>query len=133
MAQISKTVFLPAPPEAVWKIVGAFQGLPRWHPSIRMSDHEVIDGEEHRRLMLVGGGEILEKSWGVGDRSYAYEIIASQLPVADFRATITVSARPSGGSAVTWSSSFTPTAENASEVVGAIVDVGLEALTERFV
>jgi len=133
MAQVSRTVHLPAPPDIVWKLIGSLQALPRWHPAIRTSDREEIDGVEHWRLTLVGGGEILEKSWGGDERSYGYEILASPLPVANYRATITVAARPSGGSSVTWASSFEPTAANAREVIAAIYEAGLSALTERFI
>jgi len=132
MAQVSRSLYLPATPEDVWKVIGSFQSLPDWHPWVAKSEREEIDGVEHRRLSLVGGGEILEKSWGDGEHSYGYEIIASPLPVANYRATINVAQTEGGGSTVTCSSSFESTAEDAHKVIAGIYEAGFNALREKF-
>ncbi len=132
MAQVTRSLNLPASPADVWKVVGQFQGLPDWHPAVVESESENVDGVEHRRLSLLGGGEILEKSWGGDDQSYGYEIIASPLPVSRYRANISVAEAEGGGSTVTWSSSFEATAEGASEAIAGIYEAGFKALKERF-
>lgn len=132
MTQVSRSLSLPASPADVWKVIGQFQGLPDWHPAVAQSEREEIDGVEHRRLSLVGGGEILEKSWGGDGQSYGYEIIASPLPVSRYRANISVTENEGGGSTVTWSSSFEATADGAADAIAGIYEAGFKSLKEKF-
>ena len=105
MTQLTRSVTLNAAPGDVWALIGRFQALPEWHPVVASSAKEVIDGVEHRRLGLEGGGEIMEKSLGADDASYGYEIIESPLPVADYRSILTVT-EAGGKAVVTWSSTI---------------------------
>jgi mxaD protein len=131
MAQITRSVTLNATPAEVWALIGGFQALPNWHPAVAGSDKEVIDGVEHRRLGLEGGGEILEKNLGADTMSYGYAIIECPLPVVDY--TSIISMVDAGGKAVVvWSSTFEGTADDASDVVAGIYQAGLDALVSRF-
>ncbi|PJA60924.1 MAG: SRPBCC family protein, partial [Rhodobacterales bacterium CG_4_9_14_3_um_filter_71_31] len=90
-----------------------------------------IDGVEHRRLGLKGGGEIVERSLGGDAHSYGYAIVSGPLPVADYVSTLTVA--PAGsGSVVVWTSAFTPAAEGAEAVIAGVYEAGLAALAARF-
>jgi len=131
MAQVSRSVALRAAPEAVWSVIGGFQALPGWHPAVETSYREDIDGVEHRRLGLKGGGEIVERSLGGDAHSYGYAIVSGPLPVADYVSTLTVA--PAGsGSVVVWTSAFTPAAEGAEAVIAGVYEAGLAALAARF-
>ena len=131
MAQVTRSVTLNAAPGDVWALIGGFQTLPDWHPAVESSTREDIGGVEHRRLGLAGGGEILEKNLGGDTMSVGYEIIESPLPVADYKATISVA--DAGGSAVVvWASTFEGTADGASDVIAGIYDAGLGALAAKF-
>ena len=131
MAQVTRAVVVGAPADAVWSVIGGFQAMPDWHPAVAGSAREVIDGVEHRRLSLEGGGEILEKSLGCDAASYGYEIVESPLPVSDYRSVLCVS-EAAGRAVVSWSSTFTGRGEDASDVVAGIYEAGLNALASRF-
>ena len=131
MAQVTRSVTLNAAPGDVWALIGGFQGLPGWHPAVETSTREDFGGVEHRRLGLAGGGEILEKNLGGDTMSVGYEIIESPLPLADYKATISV-ADAAGKAVVVWSSTFEGTADGASDIVAGIYTAGLDALAAKF-
>ena len=135
MAQLTRSVALNATPDEVWALIGGFQSLPDWHPAVESSTREDIGGVEHRRLGLAGGGEILEKNLGGDTMSVGYEIIDSPLPVADYKATISVAdaGADSGGKAVVvWASTYEATADGAADIVAGIYTAGLDALAAKF-
>ncbi len=131
MTQITRSLYLEAPPEEIWKVVGSFQALVDWHPAVESSALEIIDGVEHRRLGLVGGGEILERSLGNDSFSYGYEIVTGSLPVSDYRSILALSAAGSGAVLV-WGATFTAAGPDAEAVVGEVYESGFSALAERF-
>lgn len=131
MAQVTRSVVLNASASAVWGVIGGFQALPDWHPDVLRSAKEVIEGIEHRRLSLAGGGELLEKSLGADGASYGYEMIESPLPVRDYRSILCVT-DAQGPSVVSWSSTFVGEGEAASDLVAGIYEAGLHALACRF-
>ncbi len=131
MAQLTRSVTLNAAPGEVWALIGGFESLPDWHPAVETSVREDIGGVEHRRLGLAGGGELLEKNLGSDTMSVGYEIIEGQLPLADFKATISV-AVAGGKAVVVWASTFEGTADGASDVVAGIYQAGLDALAAKF-
>jgi hypothetical protein len=131
MATVARSVALAASPDAVWAVIGPFQALGDWHPAIARTDREDVGGVEHRRQHLHDGGVVLEKSHGADRRAYAYSIVSAPLPVAAYRAHLSVS--PAGtGSVVVWSASFDPTADDAEAVIGASFESGLATLAQRF-
>ncbi len=132
MAQVTRSVTLNAAPGEVWAAIGGFQSLADWHPAVETSVRDDIGGVEHRRLGLAGGGEILEKNLGADAMSYGYEIVESPLPVAGYKATISVA--DAGGSkvVVVWSSTFEGTADGASDIIAGIYTAGLDALAAKF-
>ena len=130
MDHVARSLHLKRPAGEVWEIVGRFQGLPEWHPAVEASKKEEIEGVEHRRLGLAGGGEILERRLDADGMSYAYEILESPLPVANYRATVTV-AEAGDGAVVVWASVFEPTHPEAKEAIAGIDEAGFEALRRR--
>jgi hypothetical protein len=131
MAAVARSVALAASADAVWALIGPFQALGDWHPAIARTDREDHGGAEHRRLHLHGGGAVFERLWGEAPHAYAYGIEDSPLPVAAYRAHLSVS--PAGtGCVVVWTASFTPTAEGAEGVIGGIFEAGLATLSQRF-
>ena len=90
MKKVTVCTRVTAPAEEVWRLVGGWNALPQWHPAVETSAIE--DGGHIRRLKLADGAEFteqLEKFDGEA-RTYTYSIVASPLPLADYRSTITV-------------------------------------------
>ncbi len=130
-SSVTRKVTLHAPVAEVWGLVGDFHGLADWHPAVESSTREAVGDEEFRLLKIVGGGEILEHLVAKLSHSYTYSIIRSPLPIAHYEAKI--EANTAGADTeITWSSSFTPTADGASDVVAGIYQAGLDALAARF-
>ncbi|HUS55400.1 MAG TPA: SRPBCC family protein [Thermohalobaculum sp.] len=128
---VTRKVSLNAPVSEVWGLVGNFHGLAEWHPAVESSTREAVGDEEFRLLKIAGGGEILEHLVAKTSHSYTYAIIRSPLPVDHYEAKIEANTA-GGGTEITWSSSFTPTAENSDDVVAGIYQAGLDALAARF-
>ncbi len=133
MAQVTRSVLLAADPETVWAAIGGFQALADWHPAVASASKEMIQGTEHRRLALEGGGEILERFLGADSRSYAYAILEpGPLPVRDYRAILSAAEAGEGRSVITWASVFgTPSLEG-REAIAQVYEAGLAALKTRF-
>jgi hypothetical protein len=84
-------------PDALWKKVGDFCGIATWHPAI--AGCKLTDNGKRRILTLKdGGGVIVERliKWDDAHRAYSYKIVSSPLPVADYRATISVTSAKDG-------------------------------------
>ena len=128
---VSRSIALPAAPRAVWAEIGDFQALDSWHPVVARSRAEGSGDLEYRHLTTVDGAELTEQLLSRSEHGYRYRINSGPLPVAHYEATLEVTAED-GGCRVTWSSSFTPTAENAEQVIAGIYEAGFEALKTRF-
>jgi hypothetical protein len=105
--------------DQIWKVIGGFNALPAWHPAVGRSELEE-DGTV-RKITLVDGTTILEKLEYHSDeaRECRYSIVESLLPVADYLATLKVSAQGEG-SQVEWSGEFEPSGVSADEAVGLV-------------
>ena len=132
---VTRSIALNATPAQVWALVGGFQSLPDWHPSIASSAKGTVGEVETRRLALEGdGGEILENNLGSDTMSMSYEIVdPGPLPVANYKAILSVV--DVGGKAVfVWSSTFEDTSAEgagAAAIVGFYED-GIAALAAKF-
>ncbi len=57
MPKVSMTTNLNASADQVWQMIGRFNALPDWHPSVEKS--ELTEAGQTRTLSLVGGGKIV--------------------------------------------------------------------------
>jgi hypothetical protein len=130
-SSVTRKVTLKAPISEVWGLIGNFHGVAEWHPAVAASDREAVGTEEFRLLKIAGGGEILEHLVSRTTHSYTYAIIRSPLPVTHYEAKIDADTA-GAGTEITWSSSFTPTADGAEGIVAGIYEAGLDALAKRF-
>ena len=107
MTKVTVATKVTAPADEVWRLVGGWNALPSWHPAVETSVIE--DGGHRRRLKLADGAQIteqLEKFDGEA-KTYTYSIVASTLPLRDYRSTITVT-REGEKSTIEWSTTFKP-------------------------
>ena len=120
---VNETASFKASADDVWHVINAFGGLQKWHPWFVDSTPSTADGDLHR-LIVTGDGawadEILvDYSWS--GKSYTYSIVDTVFPVANYTATIKVSAAGSG-STVNWSSSFDAVGMADADVVQLLTD-----------
>ena len=132
MAKVTLIEKFDASAEQTWKVIGGFNSLPDWHPAVQHS--ELQEEGIVRKLTLVDGTRVLEKLEHHSDdsREHSYSIVQSSLPVADYLATLKVSAEEQG-CRVVWSSEFDPSGvseSEAAELVEGIYQAGLDNLRE---
>ena len=132
MHTVTVSTHLLATPEQVWSMIGDPGTISSWHPAV--AESSLDDGR--RQCTLADGAEIDEQVDDIdaAARSYSYRILASPLPVEDYRSTIQV-VDTDGGCCVEWSARFEIPEAPAEEVVGAIkgiYDAGMAALRESF-
>ena len=132
---VKKMVDVPASPDAVWKTIGDYCGIANWHPAIEKCEISKKDGATFRTLSLKGGGAILEKqtAWDDKSKTYSYTIEESPLPVANYKATLSVA--PKGrGSEIVWTSNFNAKGADdakATSTIGGIFDAGLASIAAK--
>jgi mxaD protein len=109
--KVDQSIVIEAPPEAVWKVVGDFGGIARWHPDVAKAEASGgnVEGAT-RTVTLKAGGTLVEglDEWLGDGRTYAYRMSdpdLTALPVSSYSATLTVT--PDGsGSRVSWIGRF---------------------------
>lgn len=132
---VAKSATVAAVPAAVWKTIGDFCDIGKWHPAVESCTPSDKDGKKIRTLNLKGGGEIVEEQISRDDAkmTYTYAILHSPLPVSDYKSTISVAA-DGMGSKLSWAGNFkakgAPDAK-AEEVIGGIYDAGIKGIAEK--
>ena len=129
--RIQRVMSLPHPPEKVWVEIGGFGDIAAWHPRVAKAEVIEIEGETHRHLTLTDGELILERFVEAGPHHYTYEVVESQLPIFDHRATLSCVAE-GDGCHVFWSAVFERTDPAADDIVAAFYEEGLRALRDRY-
>ncbi|HUF87546.1 MAG TPA: SRPBCC family protein [Thermohalobaculum sp.] len=130
-ATVTRSATVNAPMSEVWTLIGDFHGVDRWHPVVATCERATIGDDEFRVLTTADGARILEHLVAQDTHGYTYAIVRSPLPLAHYEARIEANTA-GAGTEVTWSGSFTPTAEGAEDIVAGIYQAGLDALAERF-
>jgi len=132
MAHIHETIQIEADPDHVWSVAGDPGRIADWLPLL--SSSRVDAGE--RECTMTNGGELKERILEHSDeqRSYAYEIVQSPLPLRSYRSRFSVAGHQ-GHSHVDWEADFDPErAEQEAELVDTFSQTyrdGLESLRQR--
>jgi len=118
-------------------LIGGFDALARWHPAVAKSETVDEGGKRRRRLSLQGGGEVVEEQVRQDDNThaYSYTIVSGPLPVAGYRAEISVRDDGTKGCTVRWSSSFEPKGASetaATDAIRGVYQAGFDALKRQF-
>ena len=137
MANVDMSVQLNAPAGEVWALIGGFDALARWHPAFASSAAEKQGDKTLRRLLLHGGGTIVEalEHHDAGARRYGDTILSSPLPIANYRSELSVEEQGPERCRVTWSSEFKPDGipeQEAVETIRGVYKAGFDALKSRF-
>jgi hypothetical protein len=133
--EVTKSVEVPEQPTAVWKAIGDFCAIAKWHPAVARCEPSTKDGAAMRLLTLKDGGPILEKllSFDGKAMAYSYSIIdAGPLPVANYESTLAVKAHDSG-STIIWSGKFDSKGDDAKSIdtISGVYQGGLDGLAAK--
>src|SRR4051812_36007884 len=135
----SREAIVARPPATVWKLVGDFNALDVWLPPVRASSYtgNANQAGAVRVLDLGNNASVTEKllAFSGTEHRYSYAFLSSPLPVANYVATIELSAAGEGKTRVKWSSTFDAagaTDEQAKAAILGIYDAGLGKLSSIF-
>ncbi|WP_409565824.1 SRPBCC family protein [Methylobacterium sp. J-077] len=139
--EVTRSRDIPAPPTAVWALIGDFCAIGLWHPQVErciLSREDDDDGirAQVRGVVAKGGlGTIVEVETARDEAgmSYSYSFIQGPLPVRAYNATLAV--RPNGaGSTVVWTATFDAEgmsdAEALADITG-VYDAGLAGIARE--
>ena len=108
---VEYSIVINAPPEAVWEVVGDFNGLPRWLSTI--TESRIVLGKNReegaiRELRRANGTKVQEKliAYEPWNMSLGYTYIGGQVGATDYFPTMTVSDAGDGKSKVVWKARF---------------------------
>ena len=126
MSEVSMTTKIHASADTVWKIVGDFNGLPKFVSAIINSTVEGSGVGAVRTLALKDGGPpIVERLERLDEetRTLSYSIVHSPLPLEDYVATIEVKELSENRCELTWSSTFEPKGAPEAEAVKIVENI----------
>ena len=142
MLEIQLSVELGSSADKVWAVIGNFNGLPDWHPSVESSVLEAAAGGVGRRVTNVGGSagrrELTERlvSYDAAAREYSYTIIAGPAPFTDYVGRFRVVPRGAGPCALEFLGRFRAapgkTDAEATERIKTFYQAGLANLPRLF-
>jgi hypothetical protein len=144
MARAHASSVINAPIDQVWRRIRDYNGLPGWHPGVAKS--EIEGGEPANqpgcvRVLTLGNGAVIrERLLEMSDlgHHYSYAILASPLPVANYRATLRLRPISDGNRTFAeWSATFDPDppekqAEAENMIGNGVFQGGFDALKKHF-
>lgn len=142
MAKVFVSSVLNATVDEVWKIIGAFDAVPDWHPEIKDCAIDNFMSSDAvgcmRNLTMPDGAKIRERlvALSYADYLYSYTIVEGPMPVKNYNGTLRLLPVTDGNRTyIEWSSEFDVAPDKEAEIVGMISGVflsGLENLKTRF-
>jgi hypothetical protein len=132
--EVHRTATVKGTPQWVWWDIGDFCEIEDWHPIVADCDDYWEDGVFHRTLTGTDGTTVIkERLLEETASSYTYEILESPLPVANYRATLSVSAGGEG-TIIDWVANFDAAGVSDAEaaaVIAGIFEAGLNQIVEE--
>ena len=143
MIEISLSTNINAPADQVWKVVGGFNDLPKWHPAVENS--ELADDGKTRKLSLIGGGKLVEELVDPERVAFPASFVLSPLLKVLYPLVWAVNGIANGllrvfgirvedagnGSKLTWSGKFEPVGDPmaARSAIEGVYQAGLDNIT----
>ena len=131
MSHVFRSGVINASAAEVCKVVGSFDSIHAWNPSITRCRTETTNGVECRYLTFEDGAELKETSTGVDGTSTGYRGVETALPLNGYVGAISVVDQGTT-SLLCWSSSFTTDQPRMAEGVGEIYQAGIDAVAAKF-
>lgn len=136
-ASLSRSVDVEGTPSQVWRMIGPFCAIKDWLPPVGTC---TVDGNTPPTRTLVtkdGKATFVETQTARSDAEhfYTYTFRSSPLPVAKYTSTISVVAKSTGISTVTWQSTYVPNPgmeKDASDALTGIYKAGLDSIKANF-
>jgi hypothetical protein len=123
--------------ESMWQELGSFQAIARWHPMLKSAHGEGEEPGATRTLETAKGRRWEERltETDPAQRLYRYELVSSDLPIADFTGEFRVRDDGRDKCTVVWTAQFTVIEGGEKEVNGAIREffrAGVRGIEDRY-
>jgi hypothetical protein len=137
MPQVQAFATLHHSAESMWRELGSFQDIARWHPMVAAIHG---DGDEPGATWTVetrdGHRQVVRLvEVDSEQRLYRYEMTSTDLPIADYVGELRIRADTAEKCTVVWTARFTVTSgddKTVSDTVRAFVCAGARAIEKRY-
>ena len=129
MTKVSMTAQIAADPAKVWTMLGRFDGLDAWMPSIASCEGTGSGPGAKRTLTMGDGASVIEELVSVDEsaRRYSYKILEAPIPIKNYLSTLSVTGEGSG-SGVSWACEFEADGASEADMVAMLVDLYQDSL-----
>jgi hypothetical protein len=123
--------------ESMWQELGAFQGIARWHPLLKNAYGEGEQPGATRSLEALDGRRWEERLIEVDpvQRLYRYEVVSTDLAIADFAGEFRVREGRPHRCTVVWTARFTVAEDGGQDVCVAVREffrAGARSIEDRY-
>jgi Polyketide cyclase / dehydrase and lipid transport len=123
--------------DSMWRELGSFQSISRWHPLVVTADGEGEEPGATRTLETSDGLRWVERLTEVepSERLYRYEATSTELPIDDFRGELRIREGLPHKCTVVWTASFTVTSveeKKVSDAVRGFFRAGARAIEQQY-
>jgi len=105
-----------------WQLIGPFENIHLWFPSILNSKAEGQGVGATRQITMAKDAVFVDELTHLGELEYSYKIIAGELPYTDYLATISVS-EENGTAQLRYQASINVSDENKASSIGFLTDI----------
>jgi hypothetical protein len=134
---LAQSVEVNASPAIVWALIGPYCAIETWLPPIGSCR---LDGQSPPTRTLVTrdrSATFVEQETERSDQGhfYSYTFVSSPLPVHNYRSTIRVMARGTGGSTIVWKGEYVPDVgreQQAHDALAEVYQAGLDSIASHF-
>jgi hypothetical protein len=104
--------------DSMWRELGSFQSILRWHPMVTGGQGESEEPGATRTLATRDGLHWAERltERDAAQRLYRYEAASTELPITDFRGELRIREGRPHRSTVIWTAQFTVTSDDEKSV-----------------
>ena len=123
--------------DSMWRELGSFQSIARWHPMVTGAEGEGEEPGATRTLATRNGLRWVERltERDAAQRFYRYEATSSELPIADFHGEFRIRQGRPHRCTVIWTAQFTVTSgdeKSVSDNVRGFFRAGARAIEKQY-
>jgi hypothetical protein len=123
--------------DSMWRELGSFQSIVRWHPMVISAEGEGEEPGATRTLVTRDGRRWVERltERDAAQRLYRYEAASTDLPIADFRGELRIREGRPHRCTVIWTAQFTVTSgdeKTVSDKVREFFRAGARAIEREY-
>lgn len=133
--EVSARINLDA--DTLWREIGSFQGLGRWHPMLAKVEGSGEQPGALRTAHTPDGQKVVEQLQEVDPTShfYRYVMLSSPMPISGYISEFRVEDNDERTSTVSWTSDFQVRPEDEAKIVGTVrefLTAGLQSLKKKY-